>query len=53
MRRELFDADDRSLADALAAVLDRAGKESFRLGAWDGVDDPSIIAFIAEHRTAS
>jgi hypothetical protein len=51
MRRELFDGDDQSLADALAAVLDRAGKESFRLGAWDGVGDPSIVRFIAEHRT--
>lgn len=53
MRRELFDADDRTLADALVAVLDLAAKESFRLGAWDGVDDPSIVAFVGEHRTTS
>jgi hypothetical protein len=52
MRRQLFDGDDASLADALVAVLDVANKESFRLGAWDGVDDPSIVNFIAEHRTA-
>jgi len=37
----------------LAAVLDQTGRESFGLGAWDGVDDPSIVAFIAEHRTTS
>lgn len=51
MRRQLFDGDDRFLADALAAVLRQAGKESFWLGAWDGIDDPSIIRFIQEHCT--
>jgi len=51
MRRELFDGDDRSLADALVAVFEWAAKESFWSGAWDGVDDPSIIKFIAENRT--
>jgi hypothetical protein len=51
MRRELFDGDNRCLADALVAVFDRASKESFRLGAWDGVDDQSVVRFIAENRT--
>ena len=51
MRRALFDGDDRTLADALAAVLDRANKESFRFTAWDGVDDRSIVSFIQDHRT--
>jgi hypothetical protein len=51
MRRELFDGDDRFLADALIAVLEQAGRESFRLGAWDGVDDQAIVRFIAENRT--
>jgi len=51
MRRELFDGDDRSLADALVAVLERAAKESFWSGAWDGVDDQGIISFITENRT--
>jgi len=51
MWRELFNGDDRLLADALVVILDQAGKESFRLGAWGGVDDQSIVRFIAEHRT--
>jgi hypothetical protein len=51
MRRQLFEGDDRFLADALATVLRQAGKESFWLGAWDGIDDPSIVRFIQEHGT--
>jgi hypothetical protein len=51
MRQAVFDGDDRSLADALVAVLERAAKESFWVGAWDGVDSQAIARFIAEHRT--
>jgi hypothetical protein len=52
MRRVIFDGDDRSLADALVAVLERAAKESIMIGAWDGVDDQSILRFIQENRTS-
>lgn len=51
MRRTIFRGDDRLLADALLAILDYARKESFWHLAWDGISDPVVNSFIAEHRT--
>jgi hypothetical protein len=55
VRRTIFRGDDRLLADALLAILailDYARKESFWHPVWDGITDPVVSSFIAEHRTA-
>lgn len=51
VRRAIFRGDDRLLADALIAILNYARKESFWNPAWDGITDPVVSSFMAEHRT--
>jgi hypothetical protein len=53
MRREIFRGDDRLLADALSEILRYASKEAFWYPSWDGIHDPVVTSFIAEHRSAN
>jgi hypothetical protein len=53
IRREIFRGDDRQLADALSEILRYAGKEAFWYPSWDGINDPVVKSFVAEHRTAN
>jgi hypothetical protein len=51
MRHKIFAGSDQQLADAMAEVLSRADKETFRYGNWAGIDDGSVSAFIARRRS--
>lgn len=53
VRDELFDGDDRLLADAIKEITSMADKEGFSYDGWTGIDSPAVTSFIQAHATPS
>ncbi|MDQ7903072.1 ATP-binding protein [Phytohabitans sp. ZYX-F-186] len=50
-RKTLFVGDDQLLADAIREMSYRANREGFNYNGWDGLEDETVIRFLADHPT--